>query len=76
MKSAAKASTCAGFKSFQVGPWLASTMWLRSVEPAVIATVKNAKNAYFDNDTGRLYLIVPRQPEKDGPEIRVYQARP
>jgi DNA-binding beta-propeller fold protein YncE len=39
-----------------------------------IATVKDARTAYFDNETGRLYLAVPRQPGKKGPEIRVYQA--
>ena len=42
MNSAAKASTCAGLSSFQVGPWAASNIWLRLVEPAVMATVKIA----------------------------------
>ncbi len=28
--------------SFQSGPWLACTIWLKSVEPAVMATVKMA----------------------------------
>jgi DNA-binding beta-propeller fold protein YncE len=39
-----------------------------------IATVKDARTSYFDADTGRLYLGVPRQQGKKGPEIRVYQA--
>jgi len=39
-----------------------------------IATVKDARTCSFDADTGRLYLAVPRQPNKKGPEIRVYQA--
>jgi hypothetical protein len=41
-----------------------------------IATVKGAKTCTFNPETGRLYLGVPRQKGKDGPEIRVYQARP
>lgn len=40
-----------------------------------IATVKDARTCFFDPETGRLYLGVPRQPGKEGPEIRVYQAR-
>ena len=39
-----------------------------------IATVKDARTSYFDGETGRLYLGVPRQMGKKGPEIRVYQA--
>jgi DNA-binding beta-propeller fold protein YncE len=39
-----------------------------------IATVKDARTAYFDAETSRLYLAVPRQQDKKGPEIRVYQA--
>src|SRR5262249_55454982 len=39
-----------------------------------IATVMDARTSYFDPDTGRLYLGVPRQQGKKGPEIRVYQA--
>ena len=43
MNSAANASTCAGLSSFQVGALRGSaTIWLRSVEPAVMATVKIA----------------------------------
>jgi DNA-binding beta-propeller fold protein YncE len=40
-----------------------------------IATVKDARTSFFDPDTGRLYLAVPRQPNKKGPEIWVYQAQ-
>ncbi len=39
-----------------------------------IATVKDARTAFFDQETSRLYLGVPRQKDKKGPEIRVYQA--
>jgi DNA-binding beta-propeller fold protein YncE len=39
-----------------------------------IATVKGARTCLFDAESGRLYLVVPRQEGKDGPEIRVYQA--
>jgi len=39
-----------------------------------IATVADARTSFFDPETGRLYLGVPRQPNKEGPEIRVYQA--
>jgi hypothetical protein len=41
-----------------------------------IATVEGAKTSYYDPDTKRLYLAVPRQPGKDGPQIWVYQAKP
>jgi DNA-binding beta-propeller fold protein YncE len=40
-----------------------------------VATAKQAKTSLFDAETGRIYLAVPRQPGKDGPEIRVYQVR-
>jgi DNA-binding beta-propeller fold protein YncE len=39
-----------------------------------IATVKGARTSLFDAEAGRLYLVVPRQEGKDGPEIQVYQA--
>ena len=42
---------------------------------AQIATVTGARTSLFDPQTGRLYLVVPRQRGKDGPEVRVY-ARP
>ncbi len=41
-----------------------------------VATAEGAKTAYFDADTGRYFLAVPRQEGKEGPEIRVYQAKP
>jgi DNA-binding beta-propeller fold protein YncE len=39
-----------------------------------IPTVKGARTSFFDAESGRLYLVVPRQEGKDGPEIQVYQA--
>jgi len=39
-----------------------------------VAAVKDARTCFFDPDTSRLYLAVPRQPGKKGPEIRVYEA--
>jgi DNA-binding beta-propeller fold protein YncE len=41
-----------------------------------VATAKGAKTSYFDADTGRLYVAVPRQEDKEGPEVRIYQAKP
>jgi DNA-binding beta-propeller fold protein YncE len=41
-----------------------------------VPTIKDARTCYFDPETSRLYLAVPRQPGKQGPEIWVYQARP
>jgi DNA-binding beta-propeller fold protein YncE len=41
-----------------------------------IETVKGAKTSYFDAATDRLFLAVPRQEGKEGPEIRVYHVRP
>jgi DNA-binding beta-propeller fold protein YncE len=40
-----------------------------------IATAEGAKTCLFVPETGRLYLGVPRQAGKDGPELRVYQAK-
>jgi DNA-binding beta-propeller fold protein YncE len=40
------------------------------------ATVKDARTSCLDPETGRLYLGVPRQPGKPGPEIRVYEPKP
>jgi len=42
MNSAPKASMCAGLSSLQVGPCAARNIWLRFVDPAVMATVKIA----------------------------------
>jgi DNA-binding beta-propeller fold protein YncE len=41
-----------------------------------IPTAKGARTCLFEPDSGKLYLAVPRQADKPGPEIRVYQARP
>jgi DNA-binding beta-propeller fold protein YncE len=35
---------------------------------------KGTRTCLYDAAMGRLYLVVPRQPNKEGPEIRVYQA--
>jgi DNA-binding beta-propeller fold protein YncE len=40
-----------------------------------IATAKDARTCLYAPETGRLYLGVPRQEGKDGPEVRVYQAK-
>jgi hypothetical protein len=40
-----------------------------------IVTVKDARTCFLDGETGRLYLAVPRQPGKAGPEIRVYEPK-
>jgi hypothetical protein len=41
-----------------------------------VATAKGASTCHYVPETGKLYLAVPRQEGKDGPEIRVYQAKP
>jgi DNA-binding beta-propeller fold protein YncE len=43
---------------------------------AKIPTAKLARTSLFDASTGRLYLVVPRQPATEGPQVWVYQARP
>jgi hypothetical protein len=40
-----------------------------------VPTVKDARTCCLDPDTGRIYLGVPRQPGKPGPEIRVYEPK-
>jgi DNA-binding beta-propeller fold protein YncE len=40
-----------------------------------IPTAKGARTCFYVADTGKLYLAVPRQEGKEGPEIRVYQAK-
>jgi DNA-binding beta-propeller fold protein YncE len=40
-----------------------------------IPTAKDAKTCLYVPETQRLYLAVPRQEGKEGPEIRVYQAK-
>jgi hypothetical protein len=41
-----------------------------------LPTVKLARTCFFEPESGRLFLGVPRQPGKPGPQICVYQARP
>jgi hypothetical protein len=43
---------------------------------AKVPTIKGAKTCYFDPQASRLYLAVPRQAGKEGPEVWVYQLRP
>ena len=38
-------------------------------------TIKDARTSCLDPETGRIYLAVPRQPGKPGPEIRVYEPK-
>jgi DNA-binding beta-propeller fold protein YncE len=40
-----------------------------------IETPKGAKTCLYVAETGRLYLAVPRQEGKDGPEIRIYRVK-
>ena len=40
-----------------------------------IPTAEGARTCLYLPQTGRLYLAVPRQAGKEGPEIRVYQAK-
>jgi DNA-binding beta-propeller fold protein YncE len=40
-----------------------------------IPTAKGAKTCFYVPETGKLYLGVPRQEGKDGPEVRVYQSK-
>lgn len=42
---------------------------------ADLPTLKGAKTSYFDPTLNRLYLGVPRQPDKNGPEIWVFESR-
>jgi DNA-binding beta-propeller fold protein YncE len=41
-----------------------------------VPTAKGAKTCLYVADTSRLYLAVPQQEGKDGPEVRVYQVKP
>jgi DNA-binding beta-propeller fold protein YncE len=41
---------------------------------AKMATARGARTCLFDPGQGRLYLVVPRQPGKEGAEVWVYQA--
>jgi DNA-binding beta-propeller fold protein YncE len=55
---------------------------IRQIEPdkyetiEKIETAKGARTSYFDSATGQYFLAVPRQAGKEGPEIRIYQAKP
>ena len=40
-----------------------------------VPTVSQAKTSLFNPDANRLYLAVPRQPNQEGPEIRVYKVK-
>jgi hypothetical protein len=40
-----------------------------------VETIKGAKTSFLDSDSGRLFLAVPRQAGKPGPEVRVYRIR-
>jgi hypothetical protein len=42
---------------------------------AKLPTAKLARTCFFDPATGRLFLAVPRQEGKEGPELWVYRAR-
>jgi DNA-binding beta-propeller fold protein YncE len=41
---------------------------------AKLPTARLARTSLFDPSAGRLYLVVPRQAGKEGPEVWVYQA--
>jgi DNA-binding beta-propeller fold protein YncE len=43
---------------------------------AKMPTAKLARTCYFDAATSRLFLAVPRQDDRKGPELWVYRARP
>ncbi len=43
---------------------------------AKLPTSRLARTCFFDSATGRLFLAVPRQQGKEGPELWVYRARP
>jgi DNA-binding beta-propeller fold protein YncE len=40
-----------------------------------VPTTEKAKTSYFHADSNRLFVAVPRQAGKEGPEIRVYRVR-
>jgi hypothetical protein len=42
---------------------------------AKVPTIKGAKTCFFDPESDRVYLAVPRQEGKDGPEVWVYQVK-
>jgi hypothetical protein len=40
-----------------------------------LPTVSQAKTSLFAAEANRLYLAVPRQPNQEGPEIRVFKVK-
>jgi DNA-binding beta-propeller fold protein YncE len=42
---------------------------------AKVKTAKDARTCVFEPETSRIYLGVPRQEGKEGPEIRIYQVK-
>ena len=40
-----------------------------------VKTVKDARTCVFEPETSRIYLGVPRQEGKEGPEVRIYQVK-
>ena len=40
-----------------------------------VPTAEKAKTSFFDAESSRLFVAVPRPAGKDGPEIRVYRVR-
>jgi DNA-binding beta-propeller fold protein YncE len=41
-----------------------------------VPTARLARTGFFDPEGGRLYVVVPRLEGRDGPLLRVYQAKP
>jgi hypothetical protein len=41
-----------------------------------VPTIKGARTCLLDPEGGRLYLLIPRQAGKEGPEVWVYQLQP
>ena len=41
-----------------------------------IPTARLARTGLFDAQSGRLYVVLPRRSDREGPTLRVYQAKP
>jgi DNA-binding beta-propeller fold protein YncE len=41
-----------------------------------VPTAKLARTGFFDPESGRLYVVVPRLEGQDGPQLRVYRGKP
>src|SRR5262249_34289774 len=41
-----------------------------------VATARQARTGLFDPESGRLFVILPRASDQEGPRLRIYQARP